>query len=154
MQHVALVEAAWVAGGAAAGAVVRYGAHEVYSAWHVANVGLRTGAGASCATSMPLPHPPLWGVAAVNVAASGVLGLVAASERPSRQRNLLAGTGFCGGMSTFSTFALETAKLLPANPRLALAYLVVSNVGCIGLAGATYFGRKRLRALLAPRPRS
>jgi CrcB protein len=77
-----------------------------------------------------------WATLAVNVAGCAVLGLVVVlSERalPSRYLRPLLGTGFCGGLTTFSTFAVETDLLVRAG-RLATAatYLVASVL--IGLA--------------------
>ena len=52
-----------------------------------------------------------WGTLAVNVAGSLVLG-VAAGAMPGHQWALaLVGTGFCGALTTFSTFGFETVRL-------------------------------------------
>ena len=72
-----------------------------------------------------------WATWTVNVAGSLVIGLivVAALERaaPGRYLRPLLGTGFCGGLSTFSTFAVETDRLLRAgDPGTALAYVAAS----------------------------
>jgi len=53
----------------------------------------------------------------VNITASFILGAVAAGENVTRAKTLFVGTGFCGGLSTFSTFAVESVKL-SQNPRL------------------------------------
>jgi CrcB protein len=77
-----------------------------------------------------------WATLAVNVAGCAVLGLVVVlSERalPSWYFRPLLGTGFCGGLTTFSTFAVEIDLLIRAgHPATAAAYLVASIV--IGLA--------------------
>jgi CrcB protein len=56
-----------------------------------------------------------WGTFAVNMAGSAVIGfLLGAQHRlglPSYAFALL-GTGFCGGLTTFSTFSYETLRLL------------------------------------------
>jgi CrcB protein len=53
----------------------------------------------------------------VNVVGAFLLGLVVSSY-PAVQRGhpmvLLLGVGFCGGLTTFSTFAMELADLLHA----------------------------------------
>ncbi len=51
-----------------------------------------------------------WGTFTVNVAGSFVLGLVAGST-PDPAVLALLGTGFCGALTTFSTFSYETMRL-------------------------------------------
>jgi CrcB protein len=70
-----------------------------------------------------------WGTLAVNVAGSFLLGAV--FGRTSPEVAALVGTGFCGALTTYSTFALEVVGL-PA--RRAVAYAAVSVVA--GLAAA------------------
>jgi CrcB protein len=48
-----------------------------------------------------------WGTLLVNVAGSFVLGLVVGTEVSSAAFALL-GTGFCGGLTTYSAFAVQT----------------------------------------------
>jgi CrcB protein len=52
-----------------------------------------------------------WGTLAINVSGSFVLGALLAL-RPSEQALTLLGTGFCGALTTFSTFGWETVQLL------------------------------------------
>jgi len=56
-----------------------------------------------------------WGTFAVNAVGSFVLGLVAGavshSDLPTWALTLL-GTGFCGALTTFSTFGYETVRLV------------------------------------------
>jgi fluoride exporter len=56
-----------------------------------------------------------WGTFAVNMAGSAVLGFLLGAQRhlglPPVAFALL-GTGFCGGLTTFSTFSYETLRLL------------------------------------------
>jgi fluoride ion exporter CrcB/FEX len=96
-----LSEVGLVCAGAAAGATVRYAAHEAYVRLHARLVTVPAVAAASEALGLrgAASHPPLWGVVGVNIAASFVLGALA-SEDAARRRNLLIGTGFCGGMSS------------------------------------------------------
>ena len=52
-----------------------------------------------------------WGTLTVNVAACLVLGLVGGDVHVSPDVEALVGTGFCGALSTFSTFSFETVRL-------------------------------------------
>lgn len=86
----------YVAVGGAAGAVARYAA------------------GQALGPARPGAFP--WATFAVNVAGSLLLGLVMAlvpADDPRHLRPLLA-VGFCGGLTTFSTFGYETVALLQA----------------------------------------
>jgi CrcB protein len=49
------------------------------------------------------------GTLAVNVAGSFLLGLLLGVE-PGRDTLLVVGAGFCGALTTFSTFALEASR--------------------------------------------
>jgi CrcB protein len=56
-----------------------------------------------------------WGTFVVNVSGSFVLGTLAAAtahHHLSTGLGLLLGTGFCGGLTTFSTFSFETVRLI------------------------------------------
>jgi len=64
----------------------------------------------------------------VNVFASAVLGVVAGwavNRTMGEEVRLLVGVGFCGGLSTFSSFSYDTAVLLQ-NGRIGTALL---NIG-------------------------
>jgi CrcB protein len=79
-----------------------------------------------------------WGTLAVNVIGSLVLGLVTgltvAHDLPEAV-TLGVGTGFCGALTTYSTFSYETLRLLESRAVLvALANVGVSLVA--GLAAA------------------
>lgn len=87
-------------------------------------------------TAMP------WGTVAVNVAGSLVLGVTAGAlaGRPSDHWLLmLVGTGFCGALTTFSTFSFETVRLLQQeHPRTAALNVVVSVVGALVACAAGF----------------
>jgi CrcB protein len=51
-----------------------------------------------------------WGTFAVNVAGSLILGVVAGGALSGGATALL-GTGFCGALTTYSTFGYETVRL-------------------------------------------
>lgn len=84
---------------------------------------LRYAAGQALGPARPGSFP--WHTFAVNVAGSLLLGLVVAlvpRDDPHHLRALLA-AGFCGGLTTFSTFGYETVALLQARAYgMALAY--------------------------------
>lgn len=81
-----------------------------------------------------------WGTLTVNVAGSLVLGAVAAAARASALPDwmlTLVGTGFCGALTTFSTFGFETVRLLEDGSLLesflnAFAGLAVGLAACAG----------------------
>jgi CrcB protein len=71
-----------------------------------------------------------WGTFAVNVAGCAVLGVVAgavsAADGPAWLLTLL-GTGFCGALTTFSTFSFETVRLVEeGDTKVAVGYLGLS----------------------------
>jgi fluoride exporter len=84
-----------------------------------------------------------WGTFAINVAGSAVLGfLLGAQQHLGLPEHVvdLAGTGFCGGLTTFSTFSYETLRLLEdgaiAEAGLNLLGSLVAGVLAAGLAFA------------------
>jgi len=113
--------ALWVVLGAAVGAPLRYLTDRFVQRRH--------------ASAFP------WGTATVNLAGSFVLGLLTAGltrHAVSPAVMALLGTGFCGALTTYSTFGYETVRLIQNRTRLlALANVVGSILG--GLA-AVYCG--------------
>lgn len=77
-----------------------------------------------------------WGTLSVNMVASLVLGIVTgAGAHLNADIALLVGTGFCGALSTFSTFSYETLRLLQDGARFhAFANIAVSLVAGVGAA--------------------
>jgi fluoride exporter len=70
-----------------------------------------------------------WGTATVNVAASLVLGvIIGAATGLSADVQALVATGFCGALSTFSTFSFETVRLWADGRRWAATINVVGSV--------------------------
>jgi fluoride exporter len=79
-----------------------------------------------------------WGVVAVNLAGSAVLGglvALAGQGRVSPTVLLIAGAGFCGAVTTFSAFAFSAVQLVEGSPRRGGVFITGMVVGC-GLAAA------------------
>ncbi len=75
-----------------------------------------------------------WGTTVVNLLGALLLGLIAGwGEFHGLQTDIatVAGVGFLGAFTTFSTFAVETTKLAP---RQRVLYVTVSVVGGVALA--------------------
>ncbi len=87
-------------------------------------------------------HEFPWALLGVNVAGAFVLGLVA-FRTASGHREMLrlgVGVGFCGGLTTFSAFAVTAADLLrDEHLTTATTFVTVSFVLAVGalLGGAT-----------------
>jgi fluoride exporter len=107
----------WVALGAAIGAPVRYLVDRAIQTRHD--------------TVFP------WGTMTVNLTGCLVLGfLVAAATALPPAVEVILGTGFCGALTTYSTFSYETLCLLEDGARFyAVAYLGASLLGGSGAVG-------------------
>ena len=71
-------------------------------------------------------------VLAVNIAGSFILGLfsvLAVGLNIAPQYSLLIAVGFCGSLTTMSSFALETTNLLERNQLMLMALNIIVNVG-------------------------
>lgn len=84
-------------------------------------------------TQKYIQHSFPWATFFVNVVGClivGILaGLVAKQQLTSPDLKLLFITGFCGGFTTFSAFALENVKLFQnGNSLLALLYIALSVI--------------------------
>jgi CrcB protein len=76
-----------------------------------------------CGTGFP------WGTLTVNTVGSGVLGVLAGASAGEGATALL-GVGFCGALTTYSTFGYEDGLR-----GRALAYALVSTGAALGAAG-------------------
>ncbi|GAA1123883.1 fluoride efflux transporter CrcB [Kribbella jejuensis] len=75
-----------------------------------------------------------WGTFSVNVVGSLILGFLAgASTALPHGVQLFVGTGFCGALTTYSTFSYETVRLFEDRARfLAGANVIASIVAGLG----------------------
>ncbi|MFB7911371.1 fluoride efflux transporter CrcB [Kitasatospora sp. NPDC056076] len=89
-----------------------------------------------------------WGTFTVNVFGCLVLGLLTgavAAGAASSHVQLLVGTGFCGALTTYSTFSYETLRLAESG---AGRYAVANVAGSLGAGlGAVYAGAELASAL-------
>src|SRR4051812_7146562 len=109
------------------------------------------GAAARAEIGEILPHDPgawPWATLLVNVAGAFLLGYLVTrlQERLplSAYRRPFAGTGVCGGLTTFSTMQVEVLQMLDAGRLgLAVAYPAISvAAGFAGVAMATNLVRR------------
>jgi CrcB protein len=103
-----------VAFGAAIGAPLRYLADRVLQGRH----------------DSPFP----WGTFVVNVLGSALLGFGMALRASAGEQAFL-GTGFCGALTTYSTFGYETVTLYRSGARtLSVLYVMASVLAGFGAA--------------------
>ncbi len=97
--------------------------------------------GASLRYLLTLAWPAPWGVLAVNVAGSFLMGLLAVRLAPSLAPLLL--TGVLGGFTTFSAFSLDVLRLVEGGRWAAAALYVVGSVGLslLACAAGLWLGR-------------
>jgi fluoride exporter len=89
-----------------------------------------------------------WGTFTVNVAGSFVLGLLirgTAVHAVPGSLNTLLGTGFCGALTTYSTFGYETVRLLEERVRAYAVFNVAASV--VAGLGAAFCGAAVAAAL-------
>ena len=89
-----------------------------------------------------------WGTLTVNVVGSLVLGLLtglAAHHDLPQAVTLALGTGFCGALTTYSTFSYETMRLVESRSYLmAGGNVALSLVGGMAAAGAGFLAGSAL----------
>lgn len=114
----------------------------------VVAVGGALGALARFGVAEALPHGrasvPV-GTLLVNVVGALALGLLVGVAPDARWLRPFLGTGVLGGFTTFSTFALETDRLLARAPAVAVLYVALSLGLGVGAAAAGLRSAERLR---------
>lgn len=91
----------------------------------------RYGVGFAAARWVGLGFP--WGTLVVNVLGGVAMGILTARVGPANETlRLLFGVGLLGGFTTFSTFSIETVRLIEHRPDLAFLYVAASLVLSIG----------------------
>jgi fluoride exporter len=96
-----------------------------------------------------------WPVLVVNVAGSLILGVLLAEEWSHPRGRLLlhdaGGIGFCGSLTTFSTFSVEVVDLARhGDEGTAVLYTVASLAATVAAVVAGAAALRRLRALTLP----
>lgn len=74
-----------------------------------------------------------WGTLLVNLSGSFILGLVIGAAVDGHWFALL-GSGFCGGLTTYSAFAVQTVDSAQSNRWRGASYVVVTVAGCVAAA--------------------
>ncbi|MBB6175977.1 CrcB protein [Anoxybacillus tengchongensis] len=105
--------------------------------------------GALCRYGVALIFPFLtfpWGTLMVNYIGSFLLGALTSyvgKRKMAEWLRLAIGTGFCGGLTTMSTFSKETVTLWHTHAALANGYVLISFVGGLLLCYAgVYVGER------------
>lgn len=83
------------------------------------------------------------GTMTINIIGSLILGLVSgmvAHHHLASVSNLIIGTGFCGGLTTASSAAFETARLFHQGKSGAAAMTITIGIGSSCIAGAIGLG--------------
>ena len=79
-----------------------------------------------------------WGTLIINTAGSFILGILtgmAIHHNINTDTKLIAGTGFCGGFTTFSTASFEAVRLIEEERYTAALLQALGNLG-LSLAAA------------------
>ena len=71
-----------------------------------------------------------WGTLVVNLVGSAILGALMGAAVDGDSLALL-GTGFCGGLTTYSAFAVQSVR---GGRRRGTAYVVMTIAGCLAAA--------------------
>ena len=87
----------------------------------------------------------------VNVVGAALLGLLAGLPAAPR-RQLLVGIGFCGSLTTFSSWMLDAMRLISAGRVIEVSGLMGLTLGLgLGAAALGFWFGQRVRLLTPPR---
>jgi CrcB protein len=82
---------------------------------------------------------PAWGTLTVNVAGSALLGVLLGTAELPGEVLALVGTGFCGTLTTFSTFGADVVRLVEERAVARAAVQVAASLVLgLGAAAAGY----------------
>jgi CrcB protein len=86
-----------------------------------------------------------WGTLVVNASGSLVLGLAAGAQPGHEWALALVGTGFCGALTTFSTFGFESVRLAQDGwVKASVANVVLSVVLSLGACALGWWAASAL----------
>ena len=82
-----------------------------------------------------------WSTLGINMIGSSILGIVAGyNPKPTSPTSLLIGVGFCGSLTTMSTFAVDCIKLINDSKYGEMAILLILTLlTSLGTAAMSFF---------------
>ena len=108
-------------------------------------LGGAAGSAARAGLGLAMPGAPLVATLVVNVTGAFLLAVVVERGRRRQRLPLLAGTGFCGGFTTYSAVAVHVGELVQgAQPLMAAGYAMATLVaGALATLGGIAVGSAR-----------
>ena len=98
--------------------------------------------GNAAVTALVPPTPFPWGILVINILGGFAMGLlqgrILRSGSPHTLLYSLLGTGFLGGFTTVSSFAIDTYTLYAQSPVAALVNIAANVLLCLAAAGAGF----------------
>ncbi len=106
----------------------------------------------ACSTAWPWQGQGFpWATSIVNIVGCIIIGIVLGfvnkHDTLSDSSKLFLTTGFCGGLTTFSTFGIEAFTLLKNGQyAMCIAYVLINVIVGIGLCGIAWRAVERMHA--------